>query len=82
MKMHEHKSMGGPGISELTVLIVSFGCPIIIIPSFFSPHVFLVFIHSSLRKESDYPCTNVLHNGISAGSGAVNSIVSAATVRL
>lgn len=80
-KCRSTSQWGPPSTSELTVLIVSFGYPIIIIPSFFSPHFFLVFIHSSLWKESDYPCTNVLHNGISAGSQAVDSIVSAATVR-
>ena len=72
LKVYEHESTGGSDMSELAVLIVSFGLPIIITP-FFSP-LFLVpvFFHPPLRKDSDYPCADMLHNGISGANGAVN----------
>lgn len=73
LKVYEYESTGGSDMSELAVLIVSLGLPIIITPSLFSTLFFLsVFSHPPLRKDSDYPCADVLHNGISAASGAVN----------
>ena len=72
MQVYQHKSAGGFGKSELEVLIVSLGLPS---PSLHLPSpLFLVFVffHFALRKDSDYPCADVLHNGISAANRAVN----------
>lgn len=71
-EVYEHESTGGSNASELAVLIVSFSLPIIITPSFSTLFFVPVFFHPSLRKDSDYPCADGLHNGISAANGAVN----------
>lgn len=74
LQVYAHDSKGGPDTPELAVLIISFDIPIIIITPSFSLYSFFfaVFIHPPLRKDSDYPCAIVAHNGISAANRAVN----------
>lgn len=69
--VYEHEPTGCFDSSELALLIVSFILPIITL-FFLSSFFFVCLFHPSLRKDSDYHCADVLHNGIRAASGAVN----------